>query len=574
MALIFLVAIVLRTVVPNTERQIVAGDEETYHFSALNLVHHHTFTRDVTGGMFGGTVELVPTANLSPGFSFYIAAIYAVLGEDPSKILVSNVVLSIISFWLIYRILRTLRASSIGLVTALGITAVYPGFLYNIDRMLTEQLFVALFLGATLLFLIGTERQKRGVLAASGIILAAATHVRAQAIPFIALALIYLAVYANSRASFFKMAAPFTGGFILCMAPWWIRNFILLGEFVPLTLATDSPRIWGAVPYFLDMNDTNNKNLSEIINANFSASPSAYIRWRLFGYMNNMWADVWDENLTHPGIFLQRIAFVCQLIFVVPAMIAMPWLIKRRIPQWTLIAAVPLCIVLPNVMFHGLPRYAFLAAPYVIIMIGLLLTRNEEFKSDGLAQWQEKAHGVGHIILLFLASIYAVWVAYSVYIFPSRIPADMSSYRIGKYAHITVADLANSDIVFDASYKATQLEVRNSKLIKEDGQYRNTDAPGIFILKLGSTDKNSVITRVEVSMSGGAPYDYTTLYWMTSESPRMSESKFYKAPRFWFNNRQVFYIDADARELLVVPSVLQGNKFTLDSIRVTKYRNP
>ena len=255
-------------------------------------------------------------------------------------------------------------------------------------------------------------------------------------------------------------------------------------------------------------------------------------------------------------------------------MIAMPWLIRKRIPQWTLISVLPLCIVLPNVVFHGLPRYAFLAAPYVIIMIGLLLTRNEQFKTAGLTYWQEKAHGFGHVFLLVVSAIYAVWVAYSVYVFPSRIPADMSSYRVGKYAETSVSDLTDSEIVFDATYKVAQMEVRNSEQMKGEGRFKNTEAPGIFILKIGSMDKSSSITRVAINVSGGAPYDYTTLYWMTAESPGMSESKVYKAPRFWFKKRQVFYIDADAKELLVVPSVLQGNEFTLESIRVTKYRIP
>lgn len=571
-SIIFLIAIFLRVTVPNVDRQILPGDEATYNFSALSLIHHHTFTRDVTGKMFRGEIALNPTVNLSPGFPIYIAAIYKIFGEDTKNILISNIVLSILSFWLIYRILKILRVSQTGLVIALIITAVYPGFLYNLDRLLTEQLFMMLFLGAIYLFLAGTERQKVWVLAASGITFAAATHVRAQAVPLAILAVVYLAVYTENRRDLTKMTAAFIGGFAVCMAPWWIRNYLLLGEFIPLTHAGEGAKIWGAVPYFLDINDATNRNLSDVIKVNYSASPDVYIRWRLFGYMNNMWADVWDEKITHPGLLLQRIAFVCQMLLVVPAMVAMPQLIKRRIPQWTLIATIPLAVVIPNIIFHGLPRYAFPAVPYVIITIGLFLTRKRDFISLQLANWQAFAHRVGHRLLLCLSIFYAVWIAYSVYIFPDRIAIDMSAYRLGKYAQTSISELRESDIAFDTTYEANQFEISNSKLINDQNQFQNVDAPGIFTLKLGSLN-DSMITRVEVKMKGGAPYDYTTLYWSTAKKPEFSEYRVYRAPRFWFKHHQVFYIDGDAKELLLVPSVLLGNQFTLDSVRVTKFRH-
>jgi 4-amino-4-deoxy-L-arabinose transferase-like glycosyltransferase len=579
LGVIFSVAIGLRATVPNIDRQIVAGDEETYHFSALNLIHHHTFTRDVTGEMFNGKTEVTPTANLSPGFPIYIAAIYGIFGEDTKNVLLSNIILSIISFWLIYRILKELRASPVGLMIALTVAAIYPGFLYNTDRMLTEQLFMTLFLWAIHLFLRGAEHQRPWVLAASGVVLAAATHVRAQAVPFVVLGIVYLAIYKGNRPNFTKQIASFAGGFCFIMAPWWIRNYFLLGGFIPLTEATNGPQIWGAVPYFLDMDDTAKKSLSDVVDGNFLASPGAYIRWRLFGYMNNMWGDVWDENLTHPGILLQRAAFISQIIFVVPATIAMPWLIKKHTPPWTLIATIPLIIVLPNIIFHGLPRYAFLAVPYVIIMIGLLLTKNERFTADGLTNWQFQTHRFGHIFLMVLSFFYAVWIAYSVYVFPSAIPTDMSSYRIGKYAKTSIADLSDSDIAFDETYKSSQLEVWNSKTVDGKNKYRNSETTGIFIINTGPrkedlTRNENLITRVIVDIKGGAPYDYTSLYWMTADHPTLSESRFYKTPRFWFKKRLVFYIDADTRELLLVPSVLQGNDFTLGPIRVTKYRIP
>ncbi|WP_082889784.1 ArnT family glycosyltransferase [Achromobacter ruhlandii] len=555
------------------ERKIAPGDEETYHFSALNLLHHHAFTRDVTGDMFNGTAKIIPTANLSPGFPIYIAAIYELFGEDPRNVLVSNVTLSIFSFWLIYKLLRLLNVSRIGLVVALSVAAVYPGFLYNNDRLLTEQLFMALFLGTVYLFLAGAQGRKAWILAAAGVILAASTHVRAQAVLFLILGSIYLAVYTRQKGELAKLGGAFVGGFVLCMAPWWIRNFAVFGSFIPLTQASTGPQIWGAVPYFLDMADTNGKKLADVVSGNYSASPSAYIRWRLFGYMNNMWGDVWDENLTHPGKFLQRAAFICQLLFLVPAMIATPWLVRKRIPQWTLIAAIPLIIVLPNVIFHGLPRYAVLAAPYVIIAGGLLLTRASSPSVVELDLGKGAIHRVGHALLFYLTISYAAWIFYSVYVFPSRVPTDMSEYRLGKYAHTTIENLSNADVVADDTYKPSQMEVWNSKPTDENGSFQNSADPGIFIVRPGER-KDAAITRVSVSIRGGAPSDYTTIHWMTAESPNLSDSHHYRTPRLWFKERLVFYIDGDAKELLLVPSVLQGNSFTLESVRVTKYKQP
>lgn len=571
--IVFLVAITLRIAAPNIDRSIIVGDESTYNYSALSILKHKVFVREVTGELYRGELPIRPTSALSPGYPVYIALIYKVFGTAERNIFVSHIVLSIVAFWLMYRILETLKVSRIGMLASLSVAAIYPGFLYNIDRMLTEHLYLTLFLAFIYLFLTGAFNRNLMRLASAGFVLGLATHVRAQAVPFLILGIAFLVIYGADARQRRREVGAFLGLFLLCMLPWWIRNYVVFHKLILLSDAGDGARIWGAVPYFLDMADTANKTLNQIAKENYLAAPFSYIRWKLFGYMNYMWADVWDEKITHPGQFLQRAALITQLLVIVPAIAATPLIARKRIPSWTFVACVPLVVTLLNLPFHGLPRYAFIATPYVILTIGMLLTKANRTEPAGLSHSQLVSHSVAHSAFFYFSAVFAVWLLYSVYFFPHFMARDMGSYRIGKYSQGSIAALERGTLVLDKQYDLSEILIENSGRTVGTNRFRNPpDAPGIF--KFEAMNAGADLTKVTLDIRGGAPYDYVTLYWTSKSQPDLSESRAYRIPRFRFETERSFYIEGDAERFLLVPSVLMGNKFRIEAIRVAKFKTP
>ncbi len=54
----------------------------------------------------------------------------------------THVAMSVLLLFLIFKLLEVAGVNRAGKLVSMALVAVYPGFLYNIDRLLTEQLFV------------------------------------------------------------------------------------------------------------------------------------------------------------------------------------------------------------------------------------------------------------------------------------------------------------------------------------------------------------------------------------------------------------------------------------------------
>src|SRR3546814_4148563 len=170
LALIFALAATLRIGATDLTRQIVDGDETTYWHSAGDLIEHGTLTRD--------DAPMEPTSRLSPGYPLFVALVRATGGEV-STVLASNIVLSLVSLVLMLLIMRELGLARWATVLAFLLAAIYPGFIYNLDPMLTEQLFVALFTGFAFAAVRGMRTDTVRWTAIAAVLLILAVHVRA-----------------------------------------------------------------------------------------------------------------------------------------------------------------------------------------------------------------------------------------------------------------------------------------------------------------------------------------------------------------------------------------------------------
>lgn len=282
-----ILAATLRITSTDTSRAIVLGDETTYWYAGQSIANYGVLTREVDGAMFRGEVPLEPTLRLSPGYPVFIAALGSVAPGSTEAVLASNIVLSIASLVLMLLVMHRLNLKRWAICTVLALAAVYPGFIYNLDRMLTEQLFVALLLSFVWVALIGIQSGKLWPLMVAGMLLALTTHVRAQALPFLLVAVVFILIM-QPREKWLRQIIALVGTFAVFMAPWWVRNFATFGRFVLLTDADQGAAIWGAVPYFIDMGSSHG-TLAEVVARNMPPNEAVYYRWRVFGFLQFMW---------------------------------------------------------------------------------------------------------------------------------------------------------------------------------------------------------------------------------------------------------------------------------------------
>jgi hypothetical protein len=108
--------------------------------------------------MYRLEVPLTPTAAFSPGYPVFSALVLEA-GGDVHAVLTANIVLNMIALGLMLLTMQQLGLARLPTLLALA-AALYPGLIYNLDRMLTEQLFLALFMGFVYCSLRGTMRDR------------------------------------------------------------------------------------------------------------------------------------------------------------------------------------------------------------------------------------------------------------------------------------------------------------------------------------------------------------------------------------------------------------------------------
>lgn len=592
LVLIFGLGIFLRANTPDLSRELRVGDETAWSNSGKILLKYGTLTRDVEGKVYRG--EQPPRSDMlpPPGYSLYLAGIYKAFGDGNKPVFISQIVLSVLALWLMYQIMVLLQLHPFARLLALLGAAVYPGFYYNLDRVLAEQVFMTVFLLFVYFFIKAAQRDRATLAGWSALFLAGAIYVKPQALPFAVLALFVLIVYRTGpRKVFSRPVLAFIGVLLLALAPWWIRNWLAFGKGNILADSGAGPMIWGAVPYFNDMAAVGRLSLSELLKINIAADPAVFYKWRVFGFIQYMWGDLWDEHLVHPGPGIQPLIFL-QILVVVPTLLAVPLLIRKRRVDWLVVACIPLAFTLMHMLYHGLPRYVQGSVPFVFICLGMLITlainrasgHASEFslgdRGGVLSGWQNFADKAMRSIFLLVSVLFSIALFYSVYIFRTTISEEVSAYRLGKYAGVTIPEVERSSVVFSKAYKPEELTIDNS-IAKADSTSRFTNNwtdPSLIRVKVPEVPEGTagphekIVSKITLNIRGGRLYDYSTVYWADPANPVMGENAVYAFPIAPWQKSKTMYMDSDVTGLVVVPAVFRGSDFVVRSIEVTKYK--
>jgi 4-amino-4-deoxy-L-arabinose transferase-like glycosyltransferase len=286
--LILLVALLLRLdFVTKFNFPPVKNDQHYYTMMAIQMIEDGVY----------GYKEEVSNAKVPPAWPLFLAGICKVFGYSDIErvndiVRIFNSLFSVGAVWYIYRIGQSLFNRWTGLLAAL-IGAIYGPYIFVTGLILTENMFLLLFLAAVYyqIRIIQHNRVKDHIIA--GALAALATLVRPNTIVITIVP--YLFLWAKHRKLFLKEILYGAGAFALLMLPWWIRNMVTFHEFILLSKGSGNPFLGGTNPYGkvpIDWNYANHADQTSLgiqrIKEGLQDNPGLWIRWFTVGKMKAM----------------------------------------------------------------------------------------------------------------------------------------------------------------------------------------------------------------------------------------------------------------------------------------------
>lgn len=224
-------ALVLRLVwVLAVDRQGFAfNDSIMYQSTAESLVAGEGYV-PLTGG---------PTARWPPGYSTFLAGVYRVTGVEPLAGEIANAVLGAITVVLVVLLADRVGGASAGIVAGL-VAALLPGPILWTDVLVAETLYTALFVTITLIVIAARPTWRWCVLI--GATIGVGAMVRGEAFTWF---LLPIAVWwpAVDRRTLARAASVVLAAVAVVVAPWTIRNAMVMDAFVPVA-TNASQTLW------------------------------------------------------------------------------------------------------------------------------------------------------------------------------------------------------------------------------------------------------------------------------------------------------------------------------------------
>lgn len=293
-ALIFIVALVLR----------LDFIQSVYHKTSPDAVNYAKMADQLLSeGIYGYNSEK-PNAYVTPGYPIFLA-IHFYTADDwgvdrLALVRYTQVILSMLTLWLIYSLAYRLSASRRAAAGALALSAVYPAFIWANGAILTEVLGTFFLLAYLLMQVQALQTESRKAAAAAGICLGLTVLVRPEFLPVIGvIAVLYILQHRQKKRMVLQLLLISVLGLTLTMLPWWVRNVVTLDEFVLLSTQTN-PLSAGTYPnniYENSMVDPTGLTELELalerLRVGFTEHTGLFVWWYTLGKLQFLYASMY-----------------------------------------------------------------------------------------------------------------------------------------------------------------------------------------------------------------------------------------------------------------------------------------
>jgi ABC-type dipeptide/oligopeptide/nickel transport system permease subunit len=183
-----------------------------------------------------------------PGYPFVLASVYAVFGESDAAVQVFQAACDALAAALVFLIAAELLTFGVGVVAGV-LAALAPQFCWNALMLLPDTLAVLPLLAAV--WLLVRAREGRPLLKAlgAGVLIGLSCWLRANALllaPFLAFVAVPFLFKQGGRV---RPALVLVAGALLAVAPLTLRNAIVYGHFIPVSLGAGQTLVEGIADY-------------------------------------------------------------------------------------------------------------------------------------------------------------------------------------------------------------------------------------------------------------------------------------------------------------------------------------
>ena len=205
------------------------NDSLFYHTTAISLSHGDGYV-PLTGG---------PTARWPPGFSTILGGLYWVFGTNPLAGELFNALIGAVTVVLLMLVVEHTVDRGTAIVAG-GMLAVLPGSIMWTDVLVSETLYTAVFVAAVLLIV--RARPTWPWFLAIGAVVGLGALVRGEALTWLLLPIAMWWHRVPWRQTARAMAAAVVA-LVVVLAPWTIRNAVVMDAFVPVA-TNASQTLW------------------------------------------------------------------------------------------------------------------------------------------------------------------------------------------------------------------------------------------------------------------------------------------------------------------------------------------
>ncbi len=218
-------------------------DSESYWFLAGTIARGEPY-------QFGGPDAKVFRA---PGYPVVLAPLFLIFGDQPPVLAArfQGAVLGTLAVGLIGWLARQLAPRFV--IPAMTLAAVYPGAIMMSVLVLSEAAFcpvmvLQLVCWAKMIQPQASPRRAGVWAAAAGAAAAAAVLIRPSWLLFTPVAGMAMLLASGRRWRRLQQLAVMAAAFVVCMAPWWIRNYRVVHAWTPTTLQVGASLYDGLSP--------------------------------------------------------------------------------------------------------------------------------------------------------------------------------------------------------------------------------------------------------------------------------------------------------------------------------------
>ena len=391
---IFMLALGLRGLyfLQEKDNMTLTSDPRNYWLMSHQIVDDGIYGYWYEGNPFGGQPG-ISNARVMPGYPLFLAAVYKVVGDRFLQITVVRllqVIAGSLSALLAFALVKKVfKKEGMALLVAFFV-AVYPSYVLSCTQLLTEILALFTMLLYFYLAALAFETRKAGHNLLAGVAFGVHVLIRPALLPLFILPFAFIILsnlFKKKDGEGFPLKALGKlfllqlAGFVVIMAPWWIRNIVVLGSFILTAKASGNPLLAGTYPYYQDylkdvtdsIRGNNDKQqalgIQRILNG-LKTDPWIYIKWFTIGKTELLF---WKPFLHHvvPDEY-KDIYFFSHFYILYSGILGMIWhCIKSLRGLWFYVYG--LAILCLQLLFVPDSRFAYLIMFFIMVGAAHLL---------------------------------------------------------------------------------------------------------------------------------------------------------------------------------------------------------